>query len=52
MSTTLDEVINRLPSKRQEQVQARAEEIRLEEATRRVLRKRLGLSKEELGQIK
>ena len=51
MATTLDEIIGRLPQERQERIQARADEIRLEEATLGMLRKRLGLSQEELGKI-
>lgn len=48
--TTLSEELNQLPSERQELIEARASQIRLEEITLRRLREKLGLSQSELAE--
>jgi predicted transcriptional regulator len=47
--TTLAEELNALPKERQAAIAARASQIRLEEATLRHLREKLGLSQSELA---
>lgn len=48
--TTLSEELNALPKERQESIEARVSQIRLEEITLRHLREKLGLSQSELAQ--
>ncbi|MFK0733727.1 MAG: helix-turn-helix domain-containing protein [Gloeotrichia echinulata GP01] len=48
--TTLSEELNKLPLNRQEQIEARTSQIRLEEITLRHLREKLGLSQSELAE--
>jgi DNA-binding XRE family transcriptional regulator len=48
--TTLAEELDALPQERQKSIEARANQIRLEEITLRHLREKLGLSQSELAQ--
>ena len=48
--TTLAEELNALPKERQEEIEVRASQIRLEELTLRHLREKLGLSQAELAE--
>jgi DNA-binding XRE family transcriptional regulator len=48
--TTLAEELDALPRERQKSIEARADQIRLEEITLRHLREKLGLSQSELAQ--
>jgi DNA-binding XRE family transcriptional regulator len=48
--TTLAEELDALPPERQKSIEARANQIRLEEITLRHLREKLGLSQSELAQ--
>ncbi len=48
--TTLSEELNKLPRERQEVIEARSSQIRLEEITLRHLREKLGLSQSELAE--
>lgn len=48
--TTLSEELNGLPQERQESIEARASQIRLEEITLKHLREKLGLSQSELAE--
>ncbi|GAB4184226.1 MAG: hypothetical protein Fur006_21640 [Coleofasciculaceae cyanobacterium] len=48
--TTLSEELNQLTTERQELIEARASQIRLEEITLRQLREKLGLSQSELAE--
>jgi DNA-binding XRE family transcriptional regulator len=48
--TTLAEELDALPQERQKSIEARADQIRLEEITLRHLREKLGLSQSELAQ--
>jgi DNA-binding XRE family transcriptional regulator len=48
--TTLAEELDALSQERQKSIEARADQIRLEEITLRHLRKKLGLSQSELAQ--
>jgi DNA-binding XRE family transcriptional regulator len=48
--TTLSEELNQLTPERQELIEARASQIRLEEITLRQLREKLGLSQSELAE--
>jgi Helix-turn-helix domain len=48
--TTLSEELNKLPRERQELIEARTSQIRLEEITLRHLREKLGLSQSELAE--
>ena len=48
--TTLAEELSALPKERQESIEARAAQMRLEELTLRHLREKLGLSQSELAQ--
>ena len=48
--TTLAEELNALPNERQEAIEVRASQIRLEELTLRHLREKLGLSQAELAE--
>jgi DNA-binding XRE family transcriptional regulator len=48
--TTLSEELNKLPKERQELIEARTSQIRLEEITLQHLREKLGLSQSELAE--
>ena len=48
--TTFKEEFNKLPKERQERIQARVDEIYLEELTLKYLREKLGFSESELAE--